>query len=266
MRTYDVIVRTVVIGLALTVGPVTAFDGSRAPSDRITPIEAFRSAAQALKTGEKDKAVTSLQYAAENGHALAQWQLGRMYAKGDGVPRDDLRAFEYFTQLANAHADDSPDMPQARVVANAFVALGGYYLKGIPNTRVKPDPDRAFDMFSYAASFFGDPDAQYNLARLYFDGTGTTRDRRQAAKWLRLAAYKGQHEAQALLGRMLFKGEDVPRQPAWGLMWLTLARDSAGSNEIWISDLYDAAFVQATEDERALALTYLERWIKNRRE
>ena len=266
MRTYDVIVRALVVGLGLTVGPVTAFDGSRSPSDRITPVEAFRSAAQALKTGEKDKAVTSLQYAAENGHALAQWQLGRMYAKGDGVPQNDLRAFEYFSQLANGHADDSPDMPQARVVANAFVALGRYYLEGIPDTRVKADPDRAFDMFSYAASFFGDPDAQYNLARLYLDGTGTTRDRRQAAKWLRLSAYKGQHQAQALLGRMLFKGEDVPRQAARGLMWLTLARDSAGSNELWISDLYDAAFQQATQEERALALTYLERWIKSRRE
>ena len=55
-------------------------------------------------------------------------------------------------------------MPQARVVANAFVALGRYYLEGIPETRVKADPDRAFDMFSYAASFFGDPDAQYHLA------------------------------------------------------------------------------------------------------
>jgi len=266
MRTYDVIGRAIVIGLALTVGPVTAFDGSRAPSDRVTPVEAFRSAAQALKTGETDKALTALQYAAENGHAIAQWQLGRMYAKGDGVPKNDLRAFEYFSRLANAHADDSPETPQARLVANAFVALGRYYLRGIPQTRVKPDPDRAFDMFSYAASFFGDADAQYQIASLYLEGIGTARDRRQAAKWLRLAAYKGQHEAQAVLGRMLFKGEDVPRQRGRGLMWLTLARDSAGADEIWINDLYEAAFHQATVDERAAALTLLEGWIKNRSE
>jgi TPR repeat protein len=267
MRTYDAIVRAAVVGLGLFVGPVTAFDGSRTPTtEPVTPVEAFRSATQALKTGENDKAVTSLQYAAENGYALAQWQLGRMYAKGEGVARDDLRAFEYFSQLANAHADDSPNTPQGRLVANAFVSLGRYYLVGIPDTRVKADPDRAFDMFSYAASYFGDPDAQYNLGRLYFDGKGTSRDKRQAAKWFRLAAVKGQHHAQALLGRMLFKGEEVPRQGARGLMWLILARDSASSSEAWIKDLYDAAFQQATPDERALALTYLERWIKSRRE
>jgi TPR repeat protein len=33
---------------------------------------------------------------------VAQWKLGRMYADGEGVPRDDLRAFNYFSQIAAA--------------------------------------------------------------------------------------------------------------------------------------------------------------------
>jgi hypothetical protein len=238
--------------------------GGRTPA--LTPVEAFRSGTQALRAGEKDKAVTSLQYAAEQGHALAQWKLGRMYAEGDGVERSDLRAFEYFRRIADAYADDSPGTPQARFVANAFVALGHYYLEGIPNSAVKADAVRAHEMYSYAASYFGDPDAQYYLARLYLDGKGTSRDARQAARWLSLAANKSQHQAQALLGRMLFKGEAVPRQPARGLMWLTLARDSATADEKWIAELYDSAFRQATDDERALALVMLERWIKGRRD
>jgi exopolysaccharide production negative regulator len=232
----------------------------------LTPVEAFRFGTQALRAGEKDKAVTSLQYAAEQGHALAQWKLGRMYAEGDGVERSDLRAFEYFRRIADAYADDSPGTPQARFVANAFVALGHYYLDGIPDSSVKADPGRAHEMFSYAASYFGDPDAQYYLARLYLDGKGAPRDARQAARWLSLAANKGQHQAQALLGRMLFKGETVQRQTARGLMWLTLARDSATVDERWIAELYDAAFRQATDDERVLALVMLERWIKGRRD
>jgi len=231
-----------------------------------TPVEAFRSGTQALRAGEKEKAITSLQYAAEQGHALAQWKLGRMYAEGDGVERSDLRAFEYFRRIADSYADDSPGTPQARFVANAFVALGHYYLDGIPNTPVKADPMRAQEMFSYAASYFGDPDAQYYLARLYLDGKGVPRDARQAARWLSLSANKGQHQAQATLGRMLFRGEYLPRQVARGLMWLTLARDSALPEEAWITELYDAAFKQASDDERALALVYLERWIKGRRD
>ena len=98
---------------------------------------------------------------------IAQWKLGRMYADGDGVAQDDLRAFEYFSRIANAHAEDSPSAPQAAIVANAFVALGRYYLNGIPNSKIKSDPERAREMFSYAASYFGNADAQYDLARLY---------------------------------------------------------------------------------------------------
>jgi len=49
-------------------------------------------------------------------------------------------------------------------------------------------------------------------------------------------------------------------------MWLTLARDSAGPEEMWITELYDSAFKQAADDERALALVYLERWLRGRRD
>src|SRR3984893_14290970 len=120
------------------------------------------------------------------GNRVAQWKLGRMYATGAGVPRRDLRAFEYFSRIANGHADDYPDAPQAPFVANAFVALGQYYLDGIPNSQVKADPNRAREMFSYAASYFGNADAQYHLARIYLDGHGVARDPRQAARWLSL--------------------------------------------------------------------------------
>ena len=65
---------------------------------------------------------------------------------------------------------------------------------------------------------------------------------------------------------MLFKGEQVPRQAARGLMWLTLARDGAPPRESWIADLYAAAMKQATPEERAAAYTYLEGWLKGRRE
>ncbi len=248
--------------------PTLAFDGTHAPANAPapTPFEAFRSGARALKAGENAKAVTSLEYAAEQGHTAAQWKLGRMYAEGEGVKQDDIRAFQYFSRIANAHAEDSPEAPQSRYVANAFVALGHYYLGGIPNSAIRADPGRAREMFSYAASYFGDPDAQYNLARLYFDGIGSPKDPRYAARWLGLAANKGQYQAQAMLGQMLFKGEYVPRQAARGLMWLTLARDSSATSEKWIADMYDAAFKLATDDERQMALVYLERWMKGRRE
>jgi hypothetical protein len=275
MRTREFLLPAMAIAAGLMAAPALAFDGSKS-SDQVsaatpvTPMEAFRSGAHFLKSGENAKAVHSLEYAAEKGHALAQWKLGRMYAEGDGVTQDDLKAFEYFRRIADGHADDNPNTPQARFVANAFVALGHYYLEGIPKTPVKRDPVRAREMFGYAASYFRDPDAQYFLGRLYLDGEGAPHDPRTAVRWFVLSAQKGQCRAQAMLGAMLFQGDHVQRQAARGLMWLTLAKDNVKdasvADQAWINRLYDSAFRQASEDERALALVYLRRWMETRRE
>ena len=65
---------------------------------------------------------------------------------------------------------------------------------------------------------------------------------------------------------MLFEGKHVPRQAARGLMLLTLGRDCAGTEDTWIKPLYDNAFRRANDDERAMALVYLEGWLKGRHE
>jgi uncharacterized protein len=212
------------------------------------------------------KTLKSLQLAADQGNVLAQWKLGSMYANGDGVPKDSARAFEYFSRVVNTHSTDDPHTPQARLVASAYVALGQYYLEGIPNSPISADPGRARELFTYAASYFADADAQYDLGRLYLSGKGAPADPRLAARWFGLAANKGHYEAQAVLGAMLFKGDQVPRQAARGLMWLTLARDAASNTETWVADLYDSAVKQATENERTEALRLLEDRLKRRRE
>jgi len=271
------------LGAAPVAGPGFAFDGAPVKPDAAVPVVSQPAAqalnAQALKktappatataaaTAVAAPSLNSLQYAAEGGHPVAQWKLGRMYADGDGVIQDDVRAFEYFSRIANAHAEDSPSAPQATIVANAFVELGRYYLNGIPNSKIKADADRAREMFSYAASYFGNADAQYDLARLYLKTPDASRDDfRYGARWLGLAAQKGQHQAQALLGQMLFNGDQLPRQAARGLMWLTLARDSAAPDETWIKESYNRAIAKASENDRAMALQMLEHWVQGRKD
>lgn len=283
MRIADASLRLATLGAGLIfaimaplvlAGPALALDGSKSddvvaggPPALKSMDEAFRSGAKWLKSGDKEKAVHSLEYAAERGHAMAQWKLGRMYQAGDGVAQDDIKAFEYFRSIAANHADDNPNDAQSRFVASAFVSLGHYYLEGIPN-KLKSEPERARQMFDYAASYFRDAEAQYYLARLYLNGTGAPHDPRTAARWFGLSAQKGQCQSQAMLGAMLFAGDHVPRQAARGLMWLTLARDAcrSGPDEAWVAQLYDGAYRQSIEDERALALVYLKRWMESRRE
>jgi exopolysaccharide production negative regulator len=284
MRTSRRIILAFALG-ALPLAPAFGFDGSpvnspvkqsaplgvvspqpmaAAPSNKPVPPANVPMAATPA-AASPTSSLTALTYAAEGGHPVAQWKLGRMYADGDGVVQDELRAFEYFSKIANQHAEDSPSAPQAGIVANAFVALGRYYLSGIPNSKVKSDPERAREMFSYAASYFGNADAQYDLARLYFKSTDNSPESfRQGIRWLGLAAQKGQYQAQALLGQMLFNGDQMPAQRARGLMWLTLARDSAGTDEAWIKESYNRAIAKASETDRAMALQMLEHWVKGR--
>ena len=230
-----------------------------------TPLEAFRSGTQALRLGKTEQALTELEYAAEQGVPGAIWKLGRMYADGDGVKMNKAGAYDYFRRLTTMHGDDSAGTPNARYLANAFVALGLYHLDGISGT-LKADPNVAREMFRYAAAYYADPEAQYYLGRLYLLGKGASKDAIQAARWLRLSANKGDHRAQALLGGMLFKGEEVSRQAALGLFWLIVAKDAAGPEETWITEMYTSALAQASDGERAMAHKYLEDWLKNRRE
>lgn len=268
MRTCSLAVAALVALWAL---PGAAQTGSRATT-RAAPTEEYASGKEALRlgvksynAGDKIAAAQALEYAAEQGYPLAAWKLGRMYADGDGVPQDPMKAFEQFSRIADENADEAPDSPRAGVVASAFVALGGYFLDGIRNT-LPPNPEKAAEMYSYAASYFGDAVAQYQLARLYLSGNGVDRDERQAARWFNLAAEKGHHGAQALLGRMLIDGQGVPRERARGLMWLTLAKQAADpKRDAWIFTLHADAFDTSNDTDRRSAVASAERFQTKRR-
>jgi TPR repeat protein len=271
MRTFERTIVALMLGTAIVAAPAFAFDGAPV-NQRDTAIPVFSGPPATVSkkatvpaTPEPDS-LKALQYAAEDGHPVAQWKLGRMYAAGDGVARDDLRAFNYFSRIAKDHAEDSPSAPQSAIVANAFVALARYYLAGIPNSDVKSDPDRAREMLYYAASYFGSADAQYDLARLYLKASNATpNDFTYGARWLGLAAQKGQHQAQAMLGQMLFNGDRLPPQKARGLMWMALASDGATADETWIKESYNQALTRATEEDRAMAAQMLKFWLQGRR-
>jgi uncharacterized protein len=243
--------------------------GSLVPGNAL-PLAPFSSARDALRAwmrdssaGDQAGAHRALEYAASQGHLTAQYKLGRMHASGDGVPANELKAFEYFSKIADENADETPGSTDGQIVASAFVALGGYFLEGIKGTYVKPDHAKAFDMFHYAASYFRDPTGQYQLARLYLEGHGTGRDPRQAARWMRLSAEKGHVGARALFGDMLMRGgEGVPRQRALGLMWLELARDGAElPRDNWIIEHHQAAMAAASQSERDAARALLQRQV-----
>ena len=188
-----------VIGsMTLGLAPALAFDGTTSnPSEKIpknftNPQQALRAGVDDLKAGDADASVAALTYAADGGQDLARWKLGQMYADGQGVQRDDVKAYHYFNELVEDYDEDQPDRRNSSAISNAFVAVGVYCLNGIPKSDVRPDPRRAHELFQYAATIFGDPNAQYNLAHMYLVGAGgVAKDNIAAVRWLAVAAQKG---------------------------------------------------------------------------
>jgi TPR repeat protein len=253
--------------LFIVAGPALAFDGSTNPPAKISP-KNYASAEQALRAGLDDlnagnaaSCVDALTYAAEGGQQVARWKLGEMYADGVGVARDDVKAYHYFNQLVQEYDEDTLDPRNRGAISSAFVAVGVYSLTGIPNSEVRADPDRARELFQYAASAFGDPDAQYNLAHMYIVGAGgLAKDKLVAVRWLMLASSKGHRPSQALLGHLLFSGDGgVPAQRARGLMWLSIANQGAESpKDDWIHDIYQHDFAAASPQDRDVATAMLD--------
>jgi TPR repeat protein len=245
--------------IIIHLGPALALDGPSRGAEKSEPLTSFANGQEALRVAEEDlragkmeASITALSYAAESGQVIARWKLGQMYAKGDGLPRDDVKAYHYFSELVESYDEDQPDRQNARAISDSFVAVGVYCLNGIPNSDVTADPRRAHELFQYAATTFADPNAQYNLAHMYMIGSGgLAKDTVAALRWLALAAKAGHPPSQALLGHMLFVGNGVLNQRARGLMWLELAAD--GAPKQWIRDLYQHDLGDASDAERQAA-------------
>src|SRR5690606_18034049 len=135
------------------------------------------------------------------------------------------KAFGYFAQIANQHADASPRGVEADIVAQSFVKVGDYYRDGLPDAGIPVDSERSHALLLHAATYFGDADAQYRVGLLYMQENELGVNPLQSARWFALAARKGHCPAQAQLGDLVFKGADgIAAQPVEGLMWLTIAR------------------------------------------
>lgn len=229
------------------------------PSDKTdTEASAVKSTASARKHGVAPR----LEVAAELGVLEAQLKLARMYANGDGVPMSPKKAFELYLSVIEDHTDVRPHHARASGVARAFVALGNYYRAGIPDA-VTADAERAVRLLHYAASYYGDPEAQCDLAQMYLDGEGVQRSAHLAVSWLTNAAKKRHAKAQALLGDLLWRGTDeVPRQAMKGLALLSLARQNATdpAESRWIDALYAGAYAESQAEDRDSAADLAARW------
>src|SRR5215510_9367383 len=249
MRTSNVIMSIALLGLAVGLSPAVSFDGTRAPEGAALPLQ---STGPDGTRGNPLDGASPLAAVPGTPPPVAPLTVPPPRSLQPPTPQE---AFRSGTQSLRQGKTDKGivelEYAAEQGVPGAIWKLGRMYADG---DGVKANKARSYEYFRRLTTAHAD------------EAAGTPNDAIQAARWLRLSANKGDHRAQALLGGMLFKGEQVSRQAALGLFWLIIAKDSAGPDESWITDMYSSALAQASENDRALAHKYLEDWLKNRRE
>lgn len=230
-----------------------AFDTSGEVTEKSSPFALFKFGFKSYKNGNKNDAFEAYKYAADKGHAGAQWKLARMYEQGDGVVEDDFEAFKIYEKIVQQDID--PVSPDGSYVSSALVALAGFIHRGIPGSPVFADPAAARDLYAQAAWSFRDPQAQFELGQMFLTGDGGQTDVKQAFNLFKLSSEKGHAGALAMFGNMLFQNGKKVRGLA--SMTAALAR-SATKDHSWISDLQEQAFALSGEADRRTAIVLSE--------
>jgi len=132
----------------------------------------FQAGLDAYNQGDYATALKEWQPLAEQGDAVAQYNLGFMYDNGQGVPQDYGEAARWYRLAAE----------QGKASAQHNLGLLYYRGQGVPQ-----DYTQARDWYLKAAEQ-GHALAQANLGVMYWMGPGVLQDYVQAHMWANLAA------------------------------------------------------------------------------
>jgi TPR repeat protein len=131
----------------------------------------FQDAVDAYNSGNYLYAFDEFRELALNGDPSAQYRLGQMYDKGEGVQKDDRLAASWYGKAAGQND------------VKAQFAIAEMYSQG----RGVPQDDRVAARWYLEAAGHGFQKAQMNAGMMYAKGDGVQRDLVQAYKWLSLA-------------------------------------------------------------------------------
>jgi TPR repeat protein len=147
----------------------------------------------------------TIETAAEAGDAAAQYELGDLYAAGEGVVQNELLANQWYQKAAE----------QGHVEAQYQLGRRIYEERGSPH-----DWDAARRWLEMAARQ-GHLPAHHRLARLLDLSGGNA----EAARWLESAAKLGDESAQYELATRYAKGEGIPQDQTQAAHWFRQAAD-----------------------------------------
>jgi uncharacterized protein len=186
---------------------------------------------KAYRKGEYENAMRHFREASEEGSPVADWYLAHMFRLGLGVTRDHAIAHSYYERVVNGYSPDELSGRRLQIVVDSQLRLANYTRRGIPDTGIKANPERAAKQFLRIASAYGHPGAQYALGVMNLNGEGMNKNEQQGLKWLTAAAKKRDPEAEAYLGDLYWSGKTVKKSETRALMWYVLAKENARPEE-----------------------------------
>lgn len=143
----------------------------------------FQKGVDAYENGDYQTALREWQPFAEQGFAAAQYNLGQMYAQGQGMPQNNAEAVKWYRKAAE----------QGYAVAQFNLGVMYHDGKGVPQN----DADAA--KWYREAAEQGVAEAQYNLGVVYAQGRGVLQDYVKSHMWLNIAGSNG--SSQAIVNR-----------------------------------------------------------------
>ena len=143
-----------------------------------TPEQQFQQGLESANKGDYQTAFKLLLPLAEQGNATAQYNLGQMYRRGEGVKQDDAEAVKWYRKAAEQGMIDAQNK------------MGEVYLDG---RGVKQNDAEAVKWFQKSAEQ-GSVSAQYVMG-LFYSGTYSVdvikEDLSKAKEWFRKACDNG---------------------------------------------------------------------------
>ncbi|MFM9938376.1 MAG: tetratricopeptide repeat protein [Hyphomicrobiaceae bacterium] len=221
-----------------------------------SPEAALEQGIGAYRGGFYQHALPALRFAADHGLLLGQYHLARLYADNAGAQTDHSKAYDLFNEIVVKHARavDFYDDDNAPYVGRSLTALARYYLRGLPDHGLQPDAARAAEYLQQADTFFRDPDARFELAKMYLTGEGVPENHRQALSRLKGLKEDGHVAATAFVADLLWRGKIVKKDEVEALRLIRWAVDNAPAQErIWIEDIYGTIYCGASAGVRQQA-------------
>ncbi|CAG7815644.1 unnamed protein product, partial [Allacma fusca] len=164
--------------------------------------------------------------AACSGNAEAAYNLGMLHLRGEGVPKNEITAFQYFRLAANS-SEDTLELKHIGE-AESMYELGKCWEQGI-GTRL--DYEKAAHWYS-RASQEGCGEASNRLAFLYRDGQGVTRCPQRAIQFWCLAADQGVITAMVTLAYEYVLMGDLDQANIWYNRAIERGNQHAKDNEL----------------------------------